>query len=448
MILDKLKGKLTYTRFIGFGFLAIILIGGLLLSCPFASKSGQWTPFLDSLFTSTSATCVTGLIAYDTYTHWSLAGQIIILLMIQIGGIGFMTVASLFSVAMKKQIGIKEKRLLMQSAGNTEMGGIVGLIKRMALLTFTFEGLGALVLSFTFCKDMGFWKGIYNAIFHSVSAFCNAGFDLMGRYEQFSSLTHYKDNWAVLLPIALLIIFGATGFLVYNDLWAAKFRIKKVHLHTKIVLSVTAFLLIAGTILMFIMERNYTLKGLSFDKQILLAFFQAVTPRTAGFNAVDLSQMSEGSSFLTIVYMFIGGNPGGTAGGVKTTTVFVLVMVVVAVIKHSNGVNVFKRRIDESSVRQAGAIATVYMLMFAVATIALLIIEPVSIKEALFEVVSAGGTVGLSLGLTPSLQPLSKIIIMLLMYGGRVGVLSLIFMLAEKIHGAETDRPTEKILIG
>lgn len=448
MILDKIKGKFTYTRFIGFGFIAIILIGAILLSCPFSSREGEWTPFVDSLFTSTSATCVTGLVVYDTYTHWSTVGQVIILLMIQVGGIGFMTVASLVSMAFKKQIGIKERHLLMQSAGNTEMGGILGLIKRMALLTFTFEGAGALVLSFTFCKEMGFFRGVCNAVFHSVSAFCNAGFDLMGRYEQFSSLTRYYDSWAVLLPIALLIIFGATGFLVYNDLWTAKFNVKKVHLHTKIVLVVTAFLLVFGTILIFIMEQNYTLKGLPLDKQILLSFFQAVTPRTAGFNAVDLGQMSEGSSFLTIVYMFIGGNPGGTAGGVKTTTVFVLVMAVVAVIRHSNGVNVFKRRIDESTVRQAGAIATVYMLMFSVATISLLIIEPISIKEALFEVVSAGGTVGLSLSLTPSLQVASKIIIMLLMYSGRVGILSLIFMFAEKIHGTETNRPTEKILIG
>lgn len=448
MILDKIKGKLTYTRFIGFGFLAIILLGAFLLSCPFSARDGQWTPFINSLFTSTSATCVTGLITYDTYTHWSLAGQIIILLLIQVGGIGFMTVASLFSMAMKKQIGLKERRLLMQTAGNTEMGGILGLIKRMAILTFTFEGAGTAVLAVTFCQEMGFLRGIYNAVFHSVSAFCNAGFDLMGRYEQFSSLTRYSDNWAVLMPIAILIILGATGFLVFNDLWAARFSPKKIHLHTKIALASTAFLLIVGTASIFIMEQEYTLKDLPINQQILLSFFQAVTPRTAGFNAVDLTQMSEGSSFLTIIYMFIGGSPGGTAGGVKTTTVFVMVMALVAVIRHSNGVNVFKRRLDESTVRQAGAIATAYMMSFVLATVLLCTLEPVTIEEALFEVVSAGGTVGLSLGLTPSLHTASKIIIILLMYGGRVGVLSLIFMFAEKVPGTQADRPTAKILIG
>lgn len=448
-MLETLRNHFTYTRFLGLGFLAIILFGALLLCLPVSSSQGTWTPFVNALFTSTSATCVTGLVVYDTYTHWSLFGQLVILCMIQVGGIGFMTLVTVFSTSFtKRQIGLKERRILMQSAGNTELAGVVKLIRRIVCITVAFEGAGACVLAATFCQDFGAKRGIYYAVFHSVSAFCNAGFDLMGINQQFSSLTAYAGNPNVIITISLLILIGGIGFLVINDMLAVKFSWKKLHLHSKIALTMTAVLVVLGTALIFVFEQNHTLKGMPVGKQLLVSFFQSVSPRTAGFNAVELSELSDSSALLTIIYMFIGGCPGSTAGGVKTTTVFVLIMAVVAAMKHSKDINVFKRRLEEDVARQACAAVCVYLTAFLLGTMAVCALEPAGLKEVLFEVASAGGTVGLSMGLTGTLCTASKLIIALLMYGGRIGVLSFVMMLAERKPKVQANRPVEKILIG
>ena len=447
-MLEKLRAHFTYTRFLGLGFLAIILLGTLLLCLPVSSSDGAWTPFVNSLFTSTSATCVTGLVVYDTYSHWSFFGQLVILFLIQTGGIGFMTVVTLFSTLTKRRISLKERRILVQSAGNTEIAGIVKLIRRIVYITIAFEGAGACILAVTFCRDFGIARGIYYAIFHSISAFCNAGFDLMGINRQFSSLTAYAGNPSVMITIAMLILIGGIGFLVINDLLTVKFSFKKLHLHSKIALSMTLLLVVLGTALIFLFEQNYTLKGMPLGKQLLVSFFQSVTPRTAGFNAVELSELSDSSALLTVIYMFIGGCPGSTAGGVKTTTVFVLIMSVVAAMRHSKEINVFKRRLEDDAARQACAVVCVYLAAFLLGTMAVCALEPAGLKEVLFEVSSAGGTVGLSMGLTGTLCTASKLILALLMYGGRIGVLSFVMMLAERKPAVQANRPVEKILIG
>ena len=359
-----------------------------------------------------------------------------------------MTVVTVFTALTKRRIGLKERQILMQSAGNTELAGIVKLIRKVVYITLFFEGTGACILAITFCRDFGIKRGIYYAVFHSVSAFCNAGFDLMGINKQFSSLTAYAGNPSVMATIAMLILIGGIGFLVINDLLAVKFSFKKLHLHSKIALSMTLVLVVLGTALIFIFEQNNTLKNMPVGKQLLISFFQAVSPRTAGFNAVELSELSDSSVLLTIIYMFIGGCPGSTAGGVKTTTVFVLIMAVVAALRHSKEINVFKRRLEDDVARQACAAVCVYLAAFLLGTMAVCALEPAGLKEVLFEVSSAGGTVGLSMGLTSTLGTASKLILVLLMYGGRIGVLSFVMILAERKPAIQANRPVEKILIG
>lgn len=447
-MLAKIRAHLTYARFIGIGFLTLILFGAFLLTLPISSRTGEWSPFVNSLFTSTSATCVTGLVVYDTFSHWSLFGQIVIISLIQIGGIGFMTIVTMVSMFIRRQIGLRERQILMQSAGNTEMGGTVRLIIRMVKMTLICEGIGTFLLAIRFCPEMGFAEGLYNAVFHAVSAFCNAGFDLMGKYGQFSSLTRYAGDPLVVLTICSLIIVGGLGFLVLNDLMTCRFSLKKIHLNSKIVLCTTAVLLVGGTTLLFLFENDKLLAGMSFGKKFLISFFQAVTPRTAGFNVVEISAMSESSSLLSIVLMFIGGSPGSTAGGIKTTTVFVLTMAIIASAHHRIEISVFKRKLETYVVRQACAVASVYMFAVIASTLAICAMLPFSMKDVLFEVVSAIGTVGMTTGITPLLNTASKLIIILLMFGGRIGVLSFMLMFAERNPGLQAERPVEKILIG
>ncbi|MHB8130585.1 MAG: TrkH family potassium uptake protein [Mobilitalea sp.] len=442
------KFKLTYPQIIVFGYLAIILFGGLLLSLPISSREGTWTSYIVSLFTATSATCVTGLVIYDTYIHWSLFGQITILCLVQIGGLGFMTIITLFSMFLKRQIGLRERRLLMQSAGSMGIGGIVRLIRRIAIGTLIFEGLGIVLLATRFCPEMGFWKGLYNAIFHSISAFCNAGFDLMGKYGQFSSLTTYSDDIVVNLTVVLLIIIGGIGFVVWNDIITCRLHIKKYQLHTKIVLLATSALILFGTILFYLFEQKYSLAGKGQGEMLLASIFQSVTPRTAGFNTVDMSVLSESGHLLTMILMFIGGSPGSTAGGIKTTTFVVLLLGAIASARHSTHINIFKRRLDESILKEASTIAAIYLTAIILSTMLICFLQPFEMKDVFFEVISAAGTVGLTAGITPSLNSISKFIIMFLMFAGRVGGLTLALVLAEKRVNVLLNRPIEKILIG
>ncbi len=442
------KLKLSYTQIIALGTFIIILFGSILLSLPIASRSGEATPFLNSFFTAASATCVTGLVIYDTYTHWSIFGQFVILVLIQIGGLGFMTIVTMFSIFLKRKIGLRERRLLMESASTMRIGGIVLLIKKISIGTLIFEFIGAIFLATRFCPDMGFKIGLYNALFHSVSAFCNAGFDIMGKYGQFTSLTMYSDDVIVNLTIMVLIIIGGIGFLVWDDIGNNFLNFKKYQLHTKIVLSTTAILIIGGAFLFYVLEANGLFYNKSLTEIILGSLFQSVTPRTAGFNTISISNLSESSSFLTILLMIIGGSPGSTAGGIKTTTLVVLIIASISSAKHTSDLSIFKRRLEDNALKRASSITVIYMFTAFVSTIVICATQTFSLKEVMFEVFSAAGTVGLSLGITPHLNGLSKIIIIFLMYGGKVGSLSMALVLAEKRELVPLSRPIEKIIIG
>ncbi len=447
--MNILKRKLTYTQIIALGFFLIILTGGILLTLPISSRSGEFTPFLNALFTATSATCVTGLVVYDTFTHWSLFGQIVIICMIQIGGIGFMTIITMLSIFLKRKIGLNERKLLMQSAGSIQIGGVVALILRIIKGTIIFEGIGAILLSIRFIPEMGFVRGIYNAIFHAISAFCNAGFDLMGRFEQFSSLTRYSDDILVNLTIMSLIVIGGIGFIVWSDVIKFKFNLKKYELHSKIVLTATASLIIVGALVFFVFEsKNGVLANSSIKESILVSLFQSVTPRTAGFNTINWADITQGTSLFTIFLMLVGGSPGSTAGGMKTTTLVVLIMSAVASSRQQNGITIFKRKLDGETVKQASAVFTLYFMGFLIGSMLLCYFESSSALAIMFEVSSAIGTVGSSMGLTTTLCAASKVVIIILMYAGRVGALTLMLTLSAKKKTAPIERPTEKILVG
>ncbi len=444
----KLLKKLTYTQIIVLSFLLVILIGGALLCLPLAAADGTATSPINAFFTATSATCVTGLIVVDTFTHWSLFGQIVILCLIQTGGLGFLMYISMFSVFLKRKIGVYERRLLMQAEGNLKLSGAVSSLKRIVLGTFIFEGIGALILATRFCPKMGIGEGIYNAVFHSVSAFCNAGFDIMGKYEQFSSLTTFAEDNVVMVTIMALIVIGGIGFLVWGDILTYKFKFKKFCLHSKLALTTSAILLLGSGILFFALEYNGVLKEFTLFDKITNAAFLSVAPRTAGFNTIDLSALKPGSEVITDLLMLIGGSPGSTAGGLKTTTFAVLILSTIAAARHDTHPQIFKRRLPDDALGQATAIFTIYVLVSLIAIVIICTIEKCGIPTAAFEVISAIGTVGATKGLTPTLTIVSKLIIIGLMFGGRVGGLSLVLSLAEKRENVPLDRPAEKILIG
>ncbi len=442
-----IKKKFTYTRIIALSFAIVILIGSVLLTLPISSRDGSVTPFINSLFTAVSSTCVTGLSVYDTYSHWSLFGQIVILCMIQIGGLGFMTIIVMLSLIRKKGTSLHERRLLMHSAGSIELDGINKLLKNIFAGTFIFEFIGAVLLSIRFCGQMDFGQGIWYAVFHSISAFCNAGFDLMGQFGD-TSFSAYSDDWLVNLTLIFLITMGGLGFLVWNDLLKNKFHFRNYSLHTKIVLSTSAILLIGGTVIFFFTERNHAFADMNVPHQILCSFFQSATTRTAGFLTVDQSELSNAGSIVSALLMFVGGSSGSTAGGIKTTTFAVFLISNFCFARNNDNIVVFKKRLDTSAVKQAGSIVCVYLSLLLVSAFIICIAEPIGIREIFYETISAIATVGLSMNITPTLGTLSKIIIAMLMYTGRIGGMSMVMVLAEKKDRSPLERPVGKILIG
>ncbi len=447
-MISKIIQKLGYTRFIALSFIPVILIGTLLLCLPVSSKTGEWTNFLDSLFTSVSATCVTGLVVFDTFTHWSVFGQLVILAMIQVGGIGLMTIITMVFIFLRKKINFRERKALMQSSGNTQLDGTLKLVKKIVLGTLIFEGIGAILLSFRFCPQMGFIKGIYYSIFHSISAFCNAGFDLMGFRSPGSSLTYYTNDYYVNIIIMALIIIGGIGFLVWNDILKNKHHFSRYLLHTKIVLVSTAILLLVGFLGFFIFEYNGELAGKTLPQKILAAMFMSVTTRTAGFNTINLANLSDSGTILAVILMLIGGCPGSTAGGLKTTTIAVVVIAVFSMARGSENINAFKRRISSDVVKHASVIILIYLFATMLSSMLICSMDGFSMSQVLFETASAAGTVGVSKGITSQLSIISKIIVMIMMYGGRIGGLSLVLVFGLRKTEASVKRPTEQILIG
>lgn len=442
--------QLSYQRAIALGFLLLILAGTLLLMLPISSVSRTWTDPLSALFTATSAVCVTGLVVVDTATHWSLCGQLVLLALIQTGGLGLMTMATIFSLATRRRIGLAERSLLQESVASMSIGGVVRLTRRILLGTLLFEGAGALLLATRFVPRYGLARGLYMGVFHSVSAFCNAGFDLMGRPDAtYISLTEYVADPVVSLTICGLIVIGGLGFVVWDDLVRNRLHWRRYLLHTKLVLATTAVLIAVPTLLFLGLEHTHTLQGMGPGERVLACVFSAVTPRTAGFNTVDTAALGDGSKLLTMLLMLIGGSPGSTAGGIKTTTLAVLLLSAAASLLHTHETTVLGRRLEQEAVHRASSVLTVYLTMAMAATIFICMVQPhLALTDVLFEVFSAMDTVGMSTGVTRDLSSASRLVITALMYCGRVGSLTFALMFTERRRPPAVQRPVEKILVG
>lgn len=443
-----LKRHISQTQFIAYGFFLIIMAGTLLLMTPFASRDGQSEPFLNCLFTATSASCVTGLVVADTWTQWSLFGQIVLLIMIQLGGLGFISIGIFLSIVLRRKIGLKERGLMQESVNTLQIGGMVKLARKIILGTAIFEGAGAVLLSIRFIPEYGLLRGMWYGIFHSVSAFCNAGFDLLGHTLPYNSLCAYTGDWLVIGTISILIVVGGIGFIVWDDLSRKKWNFRKYMLHTKIVLVSTAVLLLAGTVLFYLLERDNLLVGMSASEQFLACFFSAVTPRTAGFNNVDTAALTDGSKFLSAILMFIGGSPGSTAGGIKTTTLAVLLLCVLSNIRQTHGVEIFGRRLEESAIRQSASILTINLCLMLTASVLIMVAQNLPMSDVFFETCSAIGTSGMSTGITRSLSTFSRVMIILLMYCGRIGSLSFALAFTRSDRKPHVQNPTERITVG
>lgn len=440
--------KLKPVQILALGFAALILVGTIILMLPISSSNGRTTSFLDALFTATSATCVTGLVVVDTGTYWSTFGQIIIMLLVQIGGLGFMTFSTLIAILLGKRVGLRE-RLIMKEAYNTfNIQGLVKLVIYVLIITFTIEGVGAIILSTQFARVYDFGTAIYYGIFHSISSFCNAGFNLFGN---FSGYTGYVTNPVVSLTAAFLIVIGGLGFFVIAEIIDHKKR-RKYSLHTKVVVVTTIFLIVVGSILFFIFEYNNskTFGELSIIDKIIASIVASVAPRTAGISTVSTANMTIASQFLIVILMFIGASPGSTGGGIKTTTMVILFMTIGSLINGREDTEIFKKRINKSSVFRAIAITFISFTLVAVVTMILSVTENGSFMEVLFEATSAFGTVGLTLGLTPALTPIGKIAIIITMYAGRLGPLTLVlaFIYKQKISNTSIRYPEDKIIVG
>ncbi|QCX32939.1 Trk family potassium uptake protein [Caloramator sp. E03] len=440
--------KLEPVQILALGFATVIFIGALLLCLPISSADGNSTPFIDCIFTSTSAVCVTGLVTLDTGTHWSIFGQLIIIILIEIGGLGFMTFATFFAVILGRRISLRE-RLIMQEAFNAfNIQGMVRLMLYVMGITFAIEGIGAIILMTQFIPMYGIAKGIYYGIFHAVSAFCNAGFDLIG---DFKSLTPFVENTTINLTICSLIVIGGIGFAVVTEIINNR-GFKRLSLHTKVVLTTTAILILSGAVLFFLFEyaNPKTMQPLSLKGKILASIFAAITPRTAGFNTISTSDMTTAGKFLTIILMFIGASPGSTGGGIKTSTFTLIFMTVISVIRGREDTEIFRKRIGRSLVYRALAIIIISFGLVMLTTMILSITQEGDFIEYLYEATSAFGTVGLTLGLTTRLTLIGKIIIIITMYAGRVGPLTLTFAFARRAQIGNTNvkYPEDKLLVG
>lgn len=446
--LYQVRSHLTQTQFIAYGFLGMILVGTFLLMLPVSSRTGQVSNFLNCLFTATSASCVTGLVMYDTWTHWSLFGQLVLLTLIQIGGLGFVTIGVFLSIVLRRRIGLKERGLMQESVNTLQIGGMVHLAKKIIIGTAIFEGTGAALLWIRFVPEYGFLRGIYYGIFHSISAFCNAGFDLMGCQGPYSSLVNYYNDWLVNLVIVSLIVIGGIGFIVWDDLSKNGIHFRRYMLHTKLVLLTTMVLLAGSTWLFYRFESDNLLVGMDGSGKFLTSLFSAVTARTAGFNTVDTAKLTDASKMLTVLLMFIGGSPGSTAGGVKTTTIIVLYLHLWSSIQRTYGVNAFGRRLEDDVLKRASAIFMVNLTLALGASLFIMATQNFPVMDVLFETFSAGGTVGMTTGITRGLSAGSRLAIIFLMYCGRVGSLSFALSFTQHKKVARVKQPVGRITIG
>lgn len=438
------QNKLSSFQIIILGFAGVIVLGALLLMLPISTQNGAVTPFSKTLFTATSAVCVTGLIVFDTASYWSGFGQLIILIMIQIGGLGVISVASFLSMLAGRKISLMQRQTMQNALSAPQMGGIVKLTRFIFLVSFAIEGMGALLLMPVFMTKYGI-RGIWMAVFHSVSAFCNAGFDLMGNQTgQYSSLTSFAGNGYVTLVICLLILIGGIGFLTWKDIAVKKTHFKEYSMQTKVILVTTAILIVIPAVFFFFSDfAKEPLKD-----RICMAVFQAVTPRTAGFNTADLNNMSDAGRSVMMLLMLIGGSPGSTAGGMKTTTIAVLFANAIAVFRKRQNANCYGRRIDDSTVKNASAILFMYVFFSMLSAIIISITDGIPMQMGMFETFSAIGTVGLTLGITPTLSAVSRFVLILLMFFGRVGGLTIIYAAFSQKDASTLKYPMENITVG
>ncbi|MCM1992462.1 TrkH family potassium uptake protein [Oceanirhabdus seepicola] len=443
----QIKNKLTPVQILAGGFFVLILLGAILLTLPIATVDRVSTNFIDAFFTSTSAVCVTGLVVVDTGTYWSMFGKTVIITLIEIGGLGFMSVATLFFLLLGKRITLKERMVMQEAMNYFSLQGLVKMARYILIFTFSVQLAGAAILSIQFIPEYGPLKGIGYSLFHSISAFCNAGFDLMGN---FTSITKYSGNPLVMITITVLVIVSGLGFFVWTDIYNYK-KNRRLTLHSKIVLTMTAILVVGGAILMFIFEYNNpdTIKNVPAGEKILSSVFASVTPRTAGMNSISTDAMTNAGKFLTMILMFIGGSPGSTAGGIKTVTAGVLILTLKSFVKGKEDVEAFGRRINRETVFKAVVIMLISLLLVIVSTLLLSVTESNADFEMIFfEAISAFGTVGLSMGLTPKLSLGGKLIVAIAMYCGRVGPLTVALALGNKKRKGAIRYPEDKILVG
>lgn len=441
---SNIKKRLSSFQVILLGFAGVILLGALLLMLPISSAERVITPFNEALFTSTSAVCVTGLVVKDTGSYWSAFGQAVIITLIQIGGLGVVTIAASFSMLAGRRISLMQRSTMQDAISAPKVGGIVKLTKFIITGTFIIEAVGAISMMPVFCKNFGA-KGIWMSVFHSVSAFCNAGFDILGTEgNQFCSLTPYTSNPVINITVMLLIVIGGIGFLTWDDICNNKFKIKKYSMQSKIILLTSLILILLPAIYFFIFDYS----DYSIGNRLLASLFQSVTTRTAGFNTTDLTKLTRPSQAIMIFLMLVGGSPGSTAGGLKTTTMAVLILNAFACFKRKENVCAFGRRIDDSVIKNAATIVMMYITLFFIGGVSICTIEKLPLVASLFETASAIGTVGLTLGITPKLSLASQVILIVLMYLGRVGSLTLIYATLSGKKQINAKMPLDKITVG
>ena len=438
------KRRLSSFQIIILGFAGVILLGALLLMLPISTTAGGVTPFNETLFTATSAVCVTGLVVQDTGSYWSAFGQAVILTLIQIGGLGVVTVAASLALLSGRKISLMQRSTMQDAISAPQVGGIVRLTRFILRGTFLIELLGALAVLPVFCRDYG-WRGVWMAIFHSISAFCNAGFDILGtESNRYPSLTGYAGSPVINITIMLLIVIGGIGFLTWDDICENKWQLHRYRMQSKVILVTTGLLIFLPAVFFFFSDFS----ALPAENRLLASFFQSVTPRTAGFNTVNLSAMSSASQGVMILLMLIGGSPGSTAGGMKTTTLAVLLANAVATFRQRDSAQFFGRRVDCSAVKTAATILMMYLVLFFGGAVFISAYENLSLSTCLYETASAVGTVGLTLGITPQLHITSQMVLITLMYLGRVGGLTLIYAAFSGKKATGAKMPKEKIMIG
>ena len=438
------KRRLSSFQIIILGFAGVILLGALLLMLPISTTAGGVTPFNETLFTATSAVCVTGLVVQDTGSYWSAFGQAVILTLIQIGGLGVVTVAASLALLSGRKISLMQRSTMQDAISAPQVGGIVRLTRFILRGTFLIELLGALAMLPVFCRDYG-WRGIWMALFHSISAFCNAGFDILGTEDNlYPSLTGYAGSPVINITIMLLIVIGGIGFLTWDDICENKWQLHRYRMQSKVILVTTGLLIFLPAVFFFFSDFS----ALPAENRLLASFFQSVTPRTAGFNTVNLSAMSGASQGVMILLMLIGGSPGSTAGGMKTTTLAVLVANAAATFRRRESAQFFGRRVDCGAVKTAATILMMYLALFFGGAAFISVYENLPLSACLYETASAVGTVGLTLGITPQLRIPSQMVLITLMYLGRVGGLTLIYAAFSGKKATGAKMPKEKIMIG